>query len=140
MSLIAALAHVQRPARVQVNRGFPNVRTWSVDCISAGKMTVRHIRKVRLMSSTDNDTNLEDHSAGVIMYCRSWCGDCARARAWLTAHNIPFTEIDVEASPEARDKAAAHNEGRLHTPTFEIGDGVCVDFKPDRLTELLDLD
>ena len=92
------------------------------------------------MSSADNDIESTDNTAGVVMYCRSWCGDCARARAWLTAHNIPFTEIDVEASPEARDKAAAHNEGRLHTPTFEIGDGVCVDFRPDRLTKLLDLD
>jgi mycoredoxin len=96
-------------------------------------------RKRLAVVTSENDIEAVDESAGVIMYCRSWCGDCARARTWLTAHNIPFTEIDVERDPEARDRAAAHNDGRLHTPTFEIGDGVCVDFRPDTLSELLDI-
>ena len=74
----------------------------------------------------------------VIMYCRPWCGDCARARRWLDEHNITYTEVDVEIDDEARQRAASHNAGRLHTPTFEIGDGVCVDFKPERIEELLD--
>jgi glutaredoxin len=78
-----------------------------------------------------------DEAVGVVMYCRPWCGDCARARHWLEEHNIPYTEVDVESDLDARDRAAGHNEGRLHTPTFEIGDGVCVDFRPDRLSELL---
>lgn len=73
----------------------------------------------------------------VIMYCRSWCGDCRRARAWLEANDIPFIEIDVERDSDAHSRAASHNEGRLHTPTFEIGEDVCVDFKPDTLKELL---
>jgi mycoredoxin len=77
---------------------------------------------------------------GVTMYCRTWCGDCRRARVWLEAHNIPYTEIDVEADADAHARAAGHNEGRLHTPTFEIGDGVCVDFDPAKLKELLGLD
>jgi glutaredoxin len=92
------------------------------------------------VSDIDRDIEAIDGGAGVVMYCRPWCGDCARARVWLNEHNIPFTEIDVEADPSARDRAAAHNEGRLHTPTFEIGDGVCVDFRPDTLSKLLDLD
>jgi mycoredoxin len=73
----------------------------------------------------------------VVMYCRSWCGDCARARRWLEARDIPYIEVDVETDSDAHARAAAHNEGRLHTPTFEIGDGVCVDFHPDQLCELL---
>jgi mycoredoxin len=76
----------------------------------------------------------------VIMYCRSWCGDCARARVWLAQHNVEYTEIDVEADPSARERAAGHNDGRLHTPTFEIGEGVCVDFRPDTLCELLGIE
>ena len=71
------------------------------------------------------------------MYCRQWCADCRRAREWLDRHGIPYREIDVSLYPEARERAARFNEGRLHTPTFELGDGVCVDFKPDRLSELL---
>jgi mycoredoxin len=76
----------------------------------------------------------------VIMYCRSWCGDCRRARAWLQEHDIPFTERDVEEDPDAHTRAASHNEGRLHTPTFEIGDGVCVDFHPEKIKELLGIE
>jgi mycoredoxin len=85
-------------------------------------------------------TNTGSGEPGVIMYCRTWCGDCARARRWLEAHNIPYTEIDVETDAEAHAIAAGHNEGRLHTPTFEIGDGVCVDFHPDVLCELLGIE
>lgn len=73
----------------------------------------------------------------VVMYCRKWCGDCARARVWLDAHHIAYTEVDVEEDPTARARAESHNQGHLHTPTFEIGDGVCVDFRPDTLSELL---
>jgi mycoredoxin len=73
----------------------------------------------------------------VIMYCRSWCGDCRRARQWLDAHDIAYEEVDVEEDAEACARAAGHNSGRLHTPTFEIGGGVCVDFDPERLADLL---
>jgi len=74
------------------------------------------------------------------MYCRSWCGDCARARAWLESRGIPYVEIDVERDPDARARASGHNEGRLHTPTFEYGTEVCVDFRPERLCFLLGIE
>ena len=90
--------------------------------------------------SDESGIDAVDEGAGVIMYCRPWCGDCARARRWLDAHGIDYTEVDVEADPDAMNRARAHNEGRLHTPTFEIGDGVCVDFRPDKLSELLGID
>ncbi len=73
------------------------------------------------------------------MYCRTWCGDCARARRWLDDHGIDYVEVDVEADDDARDRAAGLNDGRLHTPTFTLGDGVCVDFRPERLKDLLGL-
>jgi mycoredoxin len=76
----------------------------------------------------------------LVMYCRSWCGDCARARRWLEDRGIEYTEVDVEDDPEAFKRAAAHNDGRLHTPTFECGTEICVDFKPDRLCEILEIE
>ncbi|NTW28285.1 MAG: glutaredoxin family protein [Coriobacteriia bacterium] len=86
------------------------------------------------LSTSDSGT-----APKVVMYCRTWCGDCSRARRWLEARGIDYIEIDVESDPGAHARAAAHNEGRLHTPTFEIGDGVCVDFHPDKLERLLGL-
>lgn len=75
----------------------------------------------------------------VVMYCRSWCPDCRRARDWLIEHNVEYVEVDVDADTDARDRAESLNEGRLHTPTFEIAGETCIDFRPDRLRELLEL-
>lgn len=74
------------------------------------------------------------------MYCTPWCGDCRRARAWLEARGIEYVEIDVSEDDDMREKAAAMNEGRLHTPTFEFDDAICVDFHPDRLCEILGIE
>jgi len=74
------------------------------------------------------------------MYCTPWCGDCRAARAWLESRGIEYEEVDVSADDEMRSKAAALNEGRLHTPTFECGDAICVDFHPDKLCEILGIE
>jgi len=92
------------------------------------------------MSETPKDIEVVNESTGLVMYCRSWCPDCARARVWLEEHQVPFREVDVDDDREARAHAEELNEGRLHTPTFRIGEGVCVDFRPERLKDLLGLD
>lgn len=76
----------------------------------------------------------------LVMYCRTWCGDCRRARAWLDERGIPYVEVDVESDAQARERAAGHNDGRLHTPTFELGAESCVDFRPGRLCEMLGIE
>jgi glutaredoxin len=77
--------------------------------------------------------------SGLIVYCRAWCPDCRRAKEWLEQQGIPFVEVDVDEDPAARARAAGLNEGRLHTPTFERGTETCIDFRPDRIRELLEL-
>lgn len=79
-------------------------------------------------------------AAEVVMYCTPYCADCRDARKWFEQHSIEYMEIDVSKDRVARERAAAHNEGRLHTPTFEIGSEVCVDFRPERLKDLLGVD
>lgn len=81
-----------------------------------------------------------EESVGVVMYCRSWCPDCARARRWLDDRGIPYIEIDVEQNPQDRMHAESLNDGRLHTPTFVVGDEVCVDFRPERLEDMIGID
>lgn len=76
----------------------------------------------------------------LVMYCRTWCGDCRRARAWLAERGIPYVEVNVEDDAQARERAAGHNDGRLHTPTFELGTETCVDFQPERLCEMLGIE
>ncbi len=83
---------------------------------------------------------MTQESPALTVYCRPWCGDCRRALAWLEEHGIAYVEVDVDDDAQARERAAAHNLGDLHTPTFELGEDVCIDFRPERLKELLGLE
>ena len=40
----------------------------------------------------------------VKMLATSWCGYCARARAYLKSRGIPFQELDVEKSAQGRQE------------------------------------
>jgi glutaredoxin len=44
----------------------------------------------------------------VQMYAVGWCPDCRRARQFLDAHGIAYTEIDIDASPAAAAEVIAH--------------------------------
>ncbi|MBM7859882.1 glutaredoxin family protein [Lentzea nigeriaca] len=58
----------------------------------------------------------------IVMYGAEWCGDCRRAKSWLTRNNVPFTYIDVEHDDEARDKAIELS-GRKNIPVLVLPDG-----------------
>jgi glutaredoxin 3 len=55
------------------------------------------------------------------MYATAWCGYCARARALLESKNVPFDEIDVDASPRARAEMMTRS-GRRTVPQIFIGE------------------
>ncbi|MCH9649995.1 MAG: glutaredoxin family protein [Deltaproteobacteria bacterium] len=54
------------------------------------------------------------------VYSTTWCPDCHRAKAFLKSKNVDFREIDIEATPDAADIVAQHNDGKHIVPTFEI--------------------
>ena len=75
--------------------------------------------------------------ADVVMYCTPWCPGCSKARAFLREHGIDFVEINV-----ARDRAAAsrlrqYTGGFETTPTFKVKGEIIVDWKKEKLAELL---
>ncbi len=53
------------------------------------------------------------------VYSASWCRDCREAKRFLTKHNIPYTEIDIEATPGAAD-AVIENVGKRAIPQFVL--------------------
>lgn len=85
----------------------------------------------------DLETAPEAGSDALYVYCTPWCPDCMRARNWLKANNVPFVEVDVSVDSSARARAAAFNEGRLHTPTFECRGRVVVDFDEGRVRDII---
>lgn len=82
---------------------------------------------------------MELPSSGNVLYCTRWCPDCRRARAWFESHNLPFTEVDVNAVPSAAAKVRSWADGKLITPTFDIDGTIIIDYDLDRLAEVLNI-
>jgi len=55
----------------------------------------------------------------VTVYSAAWCPDCREAKRFLTKHNIPFTEIDIETTPGAADEVIKRT-GKRAIPQFVI--------------------
>ena len=55
----------------------------------------------------------------VIVYSSQWCPDCRVAKRFLTKHNVPFTEIDIDHTPGAAQQIIARTGCRA-IPQFVI--------------------
>jgi glutaredoxin len=77
-------------------------------------------------------------TGGVILYCTRWCPGCRLARRWLEQRGIPYTEVDVNASPEAAERVRGWANGKLLTPTYDVNGTIVVNNQWDRLSELLE--
>ena len=73
--------------------------------------------------------------APVKMLATSWCGYCARARAYLNSRGIPFQELDVEKSAEGR-KEYRELKGR-GVPIILVGDQRMNGYDQSRLEAML---
>jgi glutaredoxin 3 len=58
----------------------------------------------------------------VTIYTRSWCSYCAAAKDLLRRKGAEFTEIDIEAQPEARSEMVQRAGGRTSVPQIFIGE------------------
>jgi len=53
------------------------------------------------------------------LYSSPWCPDCRVAKRFLSKHNIPFEEIDIESTPGAADEVVRRT-GKRAIPQFVI--------------------
>ena len=58
------------------------------------------------------------------MYSTTWCGYCRRLKTQLDREGIAYTEVDIEAQPEAADFVMKVNNGNQTVPTVLFPDGV----------------
>ena len=78
----------------------------------------------------------------LLVYSASWCRDCREAKRFLTQHQIPFQEIDIEAIPGAADEVL-RNVGKRAIPQFVIDGKWVQPYRPgegflyDEMSELL---
>lgn len=54
-----------------------------------------------------------------MVYTAYWCRDCREAKRFLQLHGIPYTEIDIEATPGASDEVLRH-VGKRAIPQYVI--------------------
>ena len=59
----------------------------------------------------------------VTMFTTRWCGFCVRLKRQLTDDEIPFTEVDIEQTPEAAVFVESKNDGNQTVPTVVFPDG-----------------
>lgn len=67
----------------------------------------------------------------VVLYGTSWCQYCAKARDYLKTSNIPYVDLDIEQSEQARKQHAALGGGGV--PMLLVGDRKMTGFNPSAL-------
>ncbi|MFN2300035.1 MAG: glutaredoxin family protein [Anaerolineales bacterium] len=81
-----------------------------------------------------------DRKADVVLYCTPWCSGCSRARAFLRQHHVEYLEVDIEKDREAAARVRGWANGNETTPTFDIRGEIVVDWRPERVAELLGIE
>jgi mycoredoxin len=77
--------------------------------------------------------------ADVTIYGTPWCGDCRRARNFLSERGVAFREVNIDEKPEAEELVIRVNDGLRKVPTIEV-DGryfACSPFDPYQLSDEL---
>jgi mycoredoxin len=59
----------------------------------------------------------------VTMYSTTWCGYCRRLKTAFKAQGISYSEVDIEADPDAAQFVASVNGGNQTVPTVKFADG-----------------
>ncbi len=75
------------------------------------------------------------------MYCAPWCGDCHRAKQFLTKRGVTYREVNVDEDTEAEALVIRVNNGKRKIPTFEVEGRYfnCSPFDPYKLSEELNI-
>ncbi len=68
----------------------------------------------------------------ITMYSTTWCPSCTKARAYMEAQAIPFTEHDVDRDSSARTRQKQLNP-KGSVPTISIDDELLIGFGPEAL-------
>ena len=67
----------------------------------------------------------------LIIYSAPWCHDCREAKRWLSRHQIPYQEINIEQVPGAADEVVK-NTGKRAIPQFVINGQWVQPYTPGR--------
>jgi mycoredoxin len=90
--------------------------------------------KINLLFDPIDTSALTNNS--VMLYSTSWCPYCEKTRQFLNQANIPFTEKDIEKSPQA---AAEHRAlGGVGIPLIKINAQVIEGYEPNAIRRAIE--
>lgn len=72
----------------------------------------------------------------VIIYSTPACMYCHLAKDWFKKNEITYTEYDVSADAEKREKIM-EKTGSMAVPVIEVDDEIVIGFDKNRLSQLL---
>lgn len=78
----------------------------------------------------------------LIVYSAPWCRDCREAKAFLSKHNIPYKDINIEEVPGAAEEVIRQT-GKRAIPQFVIDGRWVQPYRPgegflyDEMSDLL---
>jgi len=71
----------------------------------------------------------------VTVYSTAWCGVCQKAKSYLKARGVPFTEVDIEKN--SHGKAEFKRLGGKGVPLITVGNQRMSGFNSAKLDKLL---
>jgi glutaredoxin len=73
----------------------------------------------------------------VTLYMTVWCGSVYAAKRYLDRRGIAYTEVDIDAVPEAAVRLEGWTGGYRTVPTFDIDGQIVIDFDVPALDAIL---
>ena len=77
---------------------------------------------MHMFGDVTSPANSDLNPARITMYGADWCRDCRRSKALLDGRGVEYDYIDLEAIPDAADRAKAIS-GRTQIPVVVFPDG-----------------
>jgi len=75
----------------------------------------------------------------ILIYSTPQCHFCKATKAFLTKHNIPFTDIDV-SEDKALQREMIEKSNQMGVPVIDIDGKIVVGFDEERLKMILGID
>ncbi len=75
----------------------------------------------------------------IIVYSTPSCPFCVRAKTFLSERNIAFEDVDV-SKDRNRAMEMVEKSGQMGVPVLDIDGKIVVGFRPDVISELLELE
>jgi glutaredoxin len=106
---------------------------------------LRQLEPHAVIPQREEEPEPEPEAAGaapksVVLYCRPGCIDCRLARRFLERNGVPYTEVNVRATPAAEARVREWTGGDLISPVFDIDGTIVIDFRRAELSKALGLD